>query len=216
MSRFNKYARRLDEEAKKAFEEYRKAEREYHEAEKKVNSYPKGLDGVVPQYQAEHARAQADFFEKRDAYKAAHSKFKGGSKVLSDIRSELEEAVNSVYAADPEKMDANTLELIRSGILNADEYTKLLEKAQSTENYTMCRLIGRYAADAAAARADKFGNNDPEARQLRAVAAEGNTSNGSEYLDAFDSLANVFDRCTNNTALIDSWDSIVSEAIEEF
>lgn len=99
MSRFNKYARRLDEEAKKAFEEYRKAEREYHEAEKKVNSYPKGLYGVVPQYQAEHARAQADFFEKRDAYKAAHSKFKGGSKVLSDIRSELEEAVNSVYAA---------------------------------------------------------------------------------------------------------------------
>lgn len=216
MSRFNEYARRLNHEAKKAFAEYRKAEHDYHEAEQTVNSFPKGIDGVYPKYQAEHARARARFYEMRTAYNAAYNKFRSMSKVFLDIRNELEEAINNVYAADPTEMDTNALELIRSGILNADEYTKLMEKAQSTDNFTMARLIGKYAADAADAIADKNGSNDPEARQLRAVAAEGSTSNGREYLDAFDSLVNVFDRCTNNTALIDRWDSIVSETIEEF
>lgn len=216
MSKFNKYARQADEAAKAAFKEYREAEAAYREAQKKVESYPKNFNGVMPQYQAEHARAQADFYEKRDAYTAARNKFTNSKALFADIRKDLEADIEGIYKADPASMDSNTLELMKSGILTGSEYADLLEKAQDAENYTMVRLIGKYARDAAQARGDRFGQNDSEARLLRMVDETSRASDGSVYLDTFDQIVSVYDRCTNNTGLIDKWDGLVGDAVAEF
>lgn len=216
MSRFNDYAKRADAAAKAAFKEYREAERAYREAEKKVNSIPKGTNGVLPKYQADHARAQADFYEKRDAYKAAHNKFINSENVLAGIRRELAAEINEAYAADPAAMDSNTIELLKSGVLNADEYVRMFEKAENEGNHTMARMIGKYADDAAAAITDRNGRNDPNALLLRRVAHAGKANDGREYLEAFDSIANVYHRCTRNGALIDSWDDLVGEVVSDF
>ena len=42
-----------------------------------------------------------------------------------------------------------TLELLRSGIMSADEYSRLIDAAASNGNHTMVRLIAKNAADMA-------------------------------------------------------------------
>ena len=153
MSKFNSYARKLDEIAKAAFEEYRKAEQAYKKAEERQREYPQ-RGGVTPEYAAKAARAQADFIEAKAAYDNARRNFGAAeAKAIRELREGLETAVNDAYSVDPAKLDGNTLELLKSGILNASEYAKIMSAAQAADNPTMVRMISKYAKDAADAMA---------------------------------------------------------------
>ena len=69
---------------------------------------------------------------------------------VAKIRSALEKAVTDFYAADPKAIDANTMELLKSGILKPAEYARLFDAADNGDNATMCRLIAQAAENAAA------------------------------------------------------------------
>lgn len=217
MSNFNSYAKRLNEIAQAAFTEYKKAEAAYYKAEAKAKEYPPRNGYIDADYAAKQARAQAEFLEAKAAFDKTKRDFgQTPTQAIQELRNELAEAVQSAYSIDPAQLDNNTLELLKSGIMTANEYAKLMADAQAAGNPTMVRMIAKYADDAAARVGEKYGQNDAKAKELRNVAYQSRAYTGSAYLDAFDGMANTFDRCTRNAALIDHWNELTTDAIENF
>lgn len=216
MSKFNSYAKKLDEQAKAAFKAYRDAEAAYKKAEQKAREYPQRNGMVNADYAAKSARAQADFLEAKQAYETARRTFRESDTQFNAMRRELAAAIDDAYSADPAQLDSNTLELLKSGILTGSEYAKLLEQAKAASNPTMVRMIGRYAGEAAKARGESHGMNDREATALRMAEYNSRSYTGGDRLQAFDNMVELYHRCTNNPAMIDHWDEFTAETVENF
>lgn len=208
MSDFMKYFREFDSMAKENFEAYKKAEKKLNKAKEQADLYRKG-SGYNAETKAKEYRAQADLAEAQQEYEVALKAFKATTGNTKAIRERLEAALEEEYSVRPDKVDAVALELMKSGIMESADYRHLLEAAKKDGNHTMMRLIGKYANDASDARTKTHGATDPEATKLRILAIEGNTANGKEYLDSFDSMNNIYTRCTENTAMIDHWGEFV-------
>lgn len=214
MSRFNEYARKADAYAKAVFEEYAEAESKLKAAESKRNAYPR-KNGLGYEYDAKSARFEAEYQEAKAEYEKLRREMRDyKANGFKPIRSELEKALADAFAANPEHLDAATIELLKSGIMSADEYNRLMSKATADNNPTMVRLIAKYAKGRAD-QADADRNTDT-ARAFRAVAYQGNSVNGNAYLETFDVMTSCFNRCMNNTALIRHWDELNGEIVENF
>ncbi len=216
MSKFNSYAKKLDEQARAAFKAYRDAEAAYKKAEQKAREYPQRNGMVNADYAAKSARAQADFLEAKQAYETARRTFRESDTQFNAMRRELAAAIDDAYSADPAQLDTATLELLKSGILTGSEYAKLLEQAKAASNPTMVRMIGRYAGEAAKARGESHGMNDREATALRMAEYNSRSYTGGDRLQAFDNMVELYHRCTNNPAMIDHWDEFTAETVENF
>lgn len=214
MSKFNSYAKKVNEIATEAFKDYRQAEAAFKKAEEQAHKYPQRMGMVDAEYAAKSARAQADFLEAQNNLKQAKSRFIERENDIKNVRKELAAELESHYAADPAALDSNTIELLKAGILKPYEYSKLMDKAQSDGNYTMARMIAKYAGDAAEQRGSKYGQNDDQARTLRAISYTANQNNGNETLQAFDLMSEVYSRSANNPAMIDAWGKLTGNALE--
>lgn len=214
MSKFNKYASKVNDIATAAFAEYRKAEQTYKEAEAKAKQYPQRMGMVNAEYAAKSARAQADLLEAKENMKAAQRKFESHKSEIAALRKELAAELSDHYAADPAALDSNTLELLKSGVLKSNEYEKLMNEAQSSGNYTMARMIAKYAGDAAEAESKRSGGYSQTAMQLRAVSYMANENNGNDTLKAFDTMADVYNRSVNNPGMIDHWGELTGDIVE--
>ena len=211
MSKFNNYAKKLNEIANGTFEEYRRAEAAVKSAESRHNAYPR-RNGADPAYMAKSARAEADLAEARNAFdQMRRHLFDDKRREIAAVRAELEKAVFDAFAADPKSVDANTLALMNSGIMTADEYSRLIDSAIASGNYTMTRLLAKSAAD----MAEKVTDSDV-ARSYRLVSHKGKGMDGREYLQAFDFLTDTFNRCERNFALSTKWDELTSPVVDSF
>ena len=211
MSKFNNYAKKLNEIANGTFEEYRKAEAAVKSAESRHNAYPR-RNNADPAYMAKSARAEADLAEARNAFdQMRRHLFDDKRKEIAAVRAELEKAVFDAFAADPKSVDGNTLALMNSGIMTADEYSRLIDSAIASGNYTMTRLLAKSAAD----MAEKVTDSDV-ARSYRLVSHKGKGVDGREYLQAFDFLTDTFNRCERNFALSTKWDELTSPVVDSF
>ena len=211
MSRFNDYAKKLNEIANATFEEYRRAEAAVKSAESRYNAYPR-RNGADPAYMAKSARAEADLAEARNAFdQMRRHLFDDKRKEIGSVREELEKAVFDAFAADPKAVDMNTLALMNSGILTAAEYNRLIDASTAAGNHTMVRLLAQSAKD----RADKVNDSDT-AREYRLVAQKGKGANGREFLEAFDYMGDVFNRCERNFSLAGKWDELTADVVENF
>lgn len=211
MSRFNDYAKKLNEIANGAFEEYRRAEAAVKSAESRYNAYPR-RNNADPAYMAKSARAEADLAEARNAFdQMRRHLFDDKRREIAAVRAELEKAVFDTFAADPKSVDSNTLALMNSGILTAAEYNRLIDASAAAGNHTMVRLLAQSAKD----RADKANDSDT-AREYRLVAQKGKGANGREFLEAFDYMGDVFNRCERNFSLAGKWDELTADVVENF
>lgn len=211
MSKFNNYAKKLNEIANGTFEEYRRAEAAVKSAESRHNAYPR-RNNADPAYMAKSARAEADLAEARSAFEQVRRHlFDDKRREIAAVRAELEKAVFDAFAADPKAVDANTLALMNSGIMTADEYSRLIDSAIASGNFTMTRLLAKSAAD----MAEKVTDSDV-ARSYRLVSHKGKGMDGREYLQAFDFLADTFNRCERNFALSTKWDELTSPVVDSF
>ena len=211
MSRFNSYAKRMNEIANATFEEYRRAEAAVKSAESRYNAYPR-RNGADPAYMAKSARAEADLAEARNAFdQMRRHLFDDKRREIAAVRAELEKAVFDAFAADPKSVDSNTLALMNSGILTAAEYNRLIDASTAAGNHTMVRLLAQSAKD----RADKVNDSDT-AREYRLVAQKGKGANGREFLEAFDYMGDVFNRCERNFSLAGKWDELTADVVENF
>lgn len=212
MSKFNNYAKRMNEIANAAFEEYRRAEAAVKSAESRYNAYPR-RNGADPAYMAKSARAEADLAEARSAFEQVRRHmFDDKRKEINAVRAELEKAVGDAFAADPKAVDTNTLALMNSGIMTANEYSRLIDSAIASGNYTMTRLLAQSAAD----MAEKTTGDADVSRSYRLVSHKGKGMDGREYLQAFDFLSDTFNRCERNFALAGKWDELTSPVVESF
>ena len=215
MSQFNKFAQQVNDVAQGAFEQIQAAEKAYKDAESKYNANKRPARGAWnadAATMAKVARIEADYHEKKDAYDKLRRNLP--DQVHSEaakIRRELETAVNDFYAADPAALDANTMELLKSGILRPAEYARLFDAADQANNATMVRIIAQYADNAAA-----NAKSDEEARQLRYIGSRGRNVNGKHYMDAFDAMADTLERCIRNTGLIKMWDELTGSTRDNF
>ena len=211
MSRFNDYAKKLNEIANATFEEYRRAEAAVKSAESRHNAYPR-RNNADPAYMAKSARAEADLAEARNAFdQMRRHLFDDKRREIAAVRAELEKAVFDAFAADPKSVDMNTLALMNSGILTAAEYNRLIDASTAAGNHTMVRLLAQSAKD----RADKVNDSDT-AREYRLVAQKGKGANGREFLEAFDYMGDVFNRCERNFSLAGKWDELTADVVENF
>ena len=211
MSRFNSYAKRMNEIANATFEEYRRAEAAVKSAESRYNAYPR-RNNADPAYMAKSARAEADLAEARNAFdQMRRHLFDDKRREIAAVRAELEKAVFDAFAADPKSVDSNTLALMNSGILTAAEYNRLIDASTAAGNHTMVRLLAQSAKD----RADKVNDSDT-AREYRLVAQKGKGANGREFLEAFDYMGDVFNRCERNFSLAGKWDELTADVVENF
>ena len=211
MSRFNSYAKRMNEIANATFEEYRRAETALKSAESRSKEYPR-RNGADSSYLAKSARAEADLCEARNAFdQMRRHLFDDKRKEIAVVREELEKAVFDAFAADPKAVDMNTLALMNSGILTAAEYNRLIDASTAAGNHTMVRLLAQSAKD----RADKVNDSDT-AREYRLVAQKGKGANGREFLEAFDYMGDVFNRCERNFALAGKWGELTADVVENF
>ena len=211
MSKFNGYARKVNEIANAAFAEYREKEAAVKSAESRCNAYPR-RNNADPAYMAKSARAEADLAEARNAFdQMRRHLFDDKRREIAAVREELEKAVFDAFAADPKAVDMNTLALMNSGILTAAEYNRLIDASTAAGNHTMVRLLAQSAKD----RADKVNDSDT-AREYRLVAQKGKGANGREFLEAFDYMGDVFNRCERNFSLTKKWDELTADVVENF
>lgn len=219
MSKFNSYAKKADQIAKAAFEEYRKAEKALTDAQAALDKTPEYKLGMSSelhtyQYQAERAAKQDALMKAKENFTRAKSQYEKHLDEIKALRNDLEADVNSFYAADPAALDNNTLELLKSGILKNSDYQKLMDKAESEANYTMIRMIAKYAGEAAEAEAKRSSDHDPKAMELRAISYKARQCDGKDTLDAFDVMTDVYSRSINNPAMIDQWDRLTGDIVE--
>lgn len=211
MSKFNNYAKKLNEIANATFTEYREKSDAVKSAESRYNAYPR-RNGADPAYMAKSARAEADLAEARNAFdQMRRHLFDDKRREIAAVRVELEKAVFDAFATDPKSVDGNTLALMNSGIMTADEYSRLIDSAIASGNYTMTRLLAKSAAD----MAEKVNDSDV-ARSYRLVSHKGKGMDGREYLQAFDFLTDTFNRCERNFALSTKWDELTSPVVDSF
>lgn len=211
MSKFNNYAKKLNEIANATFTEYREKSDAVKSAESRCNAYPR-RSGADPSYMAKSARAEADLAEARAQFEHCRRHlFDDKRREIAAVRVELEKAVFDAFAADPKSVDGNTLALMNSGIMTADEYSRLIDSAIASGNYTMTRLLAKSAAD----MAEKVNDSDV-ARSYRLVSHKGKGMDGREYLQAFDFLTDTFNRCERNFALSTKWDELTSPVVDSF
>lgn len=215
MSRFNTHARELDRIVKEIFEKFVKADEQLKAAEKRADELKK-RENESAENAAKSARAYADLIEARENMRAASDEFEAGRKSIKAIRDRLVAEISEEYAAKPEQINLATIELMKAGVMSSSEYRRIFDAARADGNSTMARIIAKYAAGEAEKAAKKNGELDEEASGFRQIAFDGNHENGGEYLEAFDSLVNVYNRTERNPALIDNWDELTSETIEQF
>lgn len=221
MSKFNHYAKKLDSIAKQAFEDYDGAKRALKAAEKLVTDTPEyrvGMNSELarPEYQLKVIKAQEGLIIAKENLRKEKQKLEEHLKEFAQMRMELEEELKTEYAMNPADLDANTMELLKSGILKPSDYAILMDKAQDAENFTMMRMIAKYANDAEKENSKHNGAHDAGSVLLRRIANDARYSDGSEYLEAFDTMTDIYSRATRNDAMMGYWEGFTAETVENF
>lgn len=222
MSKFNIYARRLDEAFKEARSEYNTAFRALQEAQqvnRDANAWRPG--DSAEEKQVRTARAALKLHDAEAAFNEVSARVWDNFKTTRrTIRTELEREVRAANLANPDAIDNNALELLKSGVLTSDDYAAFMEKYDS--NPTMLKLLARYAAEAA-----KATDSRREAATLNAISIDCQSGQGA-ILRAFDDLCKVSDYCRGerhdgdrfrpeHTAIMsEKWDDLAGEAVESF
>lgn len=216
MSKFNHYAKEAEKVAKVAIAKYITAETDFETAKKKMDDMPMSRNLGDPIYQAKAMIAKGEWQEKRAVLDSLRRNLPGEiESQLNAIRRELESDLADSFAASPDKIDSNLLELLKSGILRPSEYVQMIDKAVGEENFTMTRLIGKYAQDALEAEVAQNGNGRA-ASMLRLAIDKSRQTGADGYLNKFDTLAYTARRCIENPGMQKYWDQIAGELVKNF
>lgn len=209
MSRFNEYARRLDAHAREVFAKREELEAAYNKAERASKEARASGNHVAI------ARAEADLLEARNARDTMRKALRDDTGAeIANIRKELVAELDGAFAADPADLDTATLELLKSGILTADEYSRLMDSAAEAGNATMCRMIGQYAKTRSDEETAK--RNPDTAREFARIAHRGRMTGANAYLANFDTLTEIYGRAVKNPTLVPHWDELTGEMVEGF
>lgn len=224
MSKYNQYAKRLDTAFKTAREEYMEAWNKLQAAQKaNTDAQAWRAETYRGENDLRRQRAKAELLEAEHTFKATESRvWAEFDRQKEAIRRELESDVRASSTVDPDAIDANALELLKSGILTADDVFSLVNKYDA--NVTMLRLISKHAKELAD---DK--NTDAKTRgQLYVLCSQiGNGKNST--MRNFSDLVEISNYCSgrggggtqrttpaHTVAMAGKWEELASTAVENF
>lgn len=205
----------INDLAASTFEEIQRVEKEYREAEIRRRETPVRNGIMDAEYATKAYKAEADYKAAEAAYKSMKRSLPSNTtSKLSQLRKEYAQEVGRAFAADPKKIDAAAVELLKSGTMKAGEYASMIEAYKKDGNATMIRMVIKYAREAAEAAGTKYGIDDQRARSLRAVSSMGGKDPAAAHLETFDGVAEIFNRCINNPAIIGHWNELADPLID--
>lgn len=224
MSKYNQYAKRLDTAFKTAREEYKEAWNKLQAAQKaNTDAQAWRAETYRGENDLRRQRARAQLLEAEHTFKAAESRvWAEFDRQKEEIRRDLESDVRASSTVDPDAIDTNALELLKSGILTADDVFSLVNKYDA--NVTMLRLISKHAKELAD---DK--NTDAKTRgQLYVLCSQiGNGKNST--MRNFSDLVEISNYCSgrggggtqrttpaHTVAMAGKWEELASTAVENF
>lgn len=220
MGKYHAYAMQLDEAFKSARDKYEKSWKNLQDARSRYDEAGRWHSGET---QAERelntAKAKITFMETQKDFetkgKAAWSEF---NEKRAELRRGLEKEVRAASLVDPDAIDNGALELLKSGIMTASDFSGMVERFNG--NATMTRLLSRYARDAALVTDDVR-----EKAALNAIAVT--CADGlSVTLRSWDGLSKIADHCSGQSRdgrtyspehIINMgahWESLTSETLE--
>ena len=212
MSKYNSYARDLDASFKAARQEYVEAWNKLQTAKE-----ARGNGGAMASQRAELRYQQAEMdFKEADA--RIWPKFNG---LRADLRAALERDVRGENLASPDAVDHSGLELMKSGILSADDFYSLAEKYD--DNPTMLRFVAKYAKEAADDMDSTRAKDRGALYQLAQVCGQGQSRTMREW----DDLSKIADYCSGQTrnrrdtpthtiSMGKWWEQLSGEIVENF
>lgn len=216
MSEFNIFAKRLDEAFRKSRSEYNAA---FHALEC-ARQASRDANAWTPGDSAEEKQARIDcaavgLHDAEATFNEASARVWDNFKATRcTIRAELEQAVRTADIVNPDAINSNALELMKSGVMTSGDYAAFIKKYGN--NPTMLRLISHYSAEAAKAQ-----DNSGEAVALNAISEACQSWKG-KVLQKYDDLS---DYCGNITGheepdevsrVSEKWDELSLNAVENF
>ena len=212
MSKYNYFAKDLDAAFKVARQEYAEAWDKFQAAQN-----ARGQGDAMQRQRAELKcqQAELDFKEAEDRI------WTDFNHRRAELRRNLERELRGDNAANPDAIDPNGMELLKSGILSADDFYSLVEKYD--DNPTMLRFVARYAKEAA----DDMDRTQAKDRgalyQLAQVCSQGQ----GRTMRAWDDLSRIVDYCSGQTrnrrdtpthtiSMGKWWEQLSGEIVENF
>ena len=225
MSQYNKYAQRLDTAFKTAREEYMEAWNQLQAAQKaNTDAQAWRAETYRGENDLRRQRAKAELLEAEHTFKATESRvWAEFDRQKEAIRRDLESDVRASSTVDPDAIDANALELLKSGILTADDIFSMVNKYDS--NLTMLRLISKTAKELA----DDKQHTDAKTRGLLYTLCNQIGNGKNSTMRNFDDLVEISNYCSgrggggtqrttpaHTVAMAGKWEGLASTAVENF
>ncbi len=225
MSQYNKYAQRLDTAFKTAREEYMEAWNQLQAAQKaNTDAQAWRAETYRGENDLRRQRAKAELLEAEHTFKATESRVWAEFDRQKDaIRRDLESEVRATSTVDPDAIDTNALELLKSGILTADDIFSMVDKYDS--NITMLRLISKTAKELA----DDKQHTDAKTRGLLYTLCNQIGNGKNSTMRNFDDLVEISNYCSgrggggtqrttpaHTVAMAGKWEELASTAVENF
>jgi hypothetical protein len=223
MTKYNVYAKQLDAAFRTARDEYAKSYAELQaaqQANEDAGAWRPDDDAANKQLRV--ATTALELNKAEAAFKITETKvWPEFDAKCKELRKELEKDVQKDGLANPDAIDANTVELLKAGVLTVEDYYSLAERYEG--NSTMLRLLGKYALDESIASGDI-----KEAAALRMLSD--NCKNGAgAVLRAWNELEGLASYCSgrggNRNAATSPdmvvsmgkwWEELAGQAIENF
>ncbi len=223
MTKYNVYAKQLDAAFRTARDEYAKSYAELQaaqQANEDAGAWRPDDDAANKQLRV--ATTALELNKAEAAFKITETKvWPEFDAKCKELRKELEKDVQKDGLANPDAIDANTVELLKAGVLTVEDYYSLAERYEG--NSTMLRLLGKYALDESIASGDI-----KEAAALRMLSD--NCKNGAgAVLRAWNELEGLASYCSgrggNRNAATSPdmvvsmgkwWEELAGQVIENF
>ena len=223
MSKYNTYARQLDTAFRSARDEYAKSYAELQaaqQANEDAGAWRPDDDAANKQLRV--ATTALELNKAEAAFKITETKvWPEFDARCKELRKELEKDVQKDGLANPDAIDANALELLKSGALTVEDYYSFAERYES--NATMLRVISKYALDAS-----ENADDTKDAVALRILSDNCKTGMGT-VLRAWNELEGVASYCSgrggsSRTAIDPThiismgkwWEELAGQSIENF
>lgn len=223
MSRYNHFARDLDIAFRAARDEYAAAYDNLEQA-RQADTDAKAWkpNDNEEDKRLRIATAELELNKADAAFKIAEARiWPSFDAKCKELRRELEKDVQKNSLANPDAIDANALELLKSGALTVEDFYSLSERYEN--NTTMLRVISKYALDAS-----ENADDTKDALALRILSDNCKTGMGT-VLRAWNELEGVASYCSGRGGSSRSvttpehiismgkwWEELTGQAIENF
>ena len=216
MSKFNIFAKRLDEAFRKSCSENNAA---FHalewaqQASRDANAWKPG--DSAEEKQASIDCAAVKLHDAEATFSEVSARIWDNFKTTRHtIRAELEQAVRTADIVNPDAINNNAVELMKTGVMTSADYAAFVKKYGN--NPTMLRLISHYSAAAAKAQ-----DGSSEAAALNAIS-NACQSWKDEILQKFDDLSDYCGDITGHeepdevSRMSEKWDELSLNAVKNF